>query len=82
LVALYMQNRTLAVSRYSTEDPDQDFMYMANAKWFIGGMGGYAQLVAACVARSGGRVFASSFGTDRDGAEKRWDDLMKDSPPE
>jgi hypothetical protein len=81
LVALYMQNRTLAVSYFGGEDPDQDFMYMANAKWFIGGMGGYAQLVAAVVAIGGGRVFANSFGTDVDGVNRRWDDMMKNGSP-
>jgi hypothetical protein len=76
-----MQNRALAVSFFGGEDPDEDFMHMANAKWFIGGMGGYVQLAAACVAIGGGRVLANAFGTDVDGVKRRWDDMMKDRSP-
>jgi hypothetical protein len=81
LVAWYMLNQTLAVSYFGGEDPDQDFIYMANAKWFIGGMGGYTQLVAALVALGGGHVFANSFGADVNGVKSRWDDMMKNGSP-
>jgi len=37
------------VSYYTASNPDKDLMFMASAYWFIGGMGGFAQIAAACV---------------------------------
>jgi len=37
------------VSYYGSHNPDKDLMYMASAHWLITGMGGFAQIAAACV---------------------------------
>eukprot|EP00802_Teleaulax_amphioxeia_P014364 Tamp_14428.p1 GENE.Tamp_14428~~Tamp_14428.p1 ORF type:complete len:354 (+),score=23.61 Tamp_14428:217-1278(+) len=41
--------------------PDEDFLYMSRAKYFVGGGGGFADLIKGIVMMRGGHVFGKSL---------------------
>ena len=45
------------------DNPDQDFFYMAHAKYFLPATGGYSRLIANSVERRGGTIVGRRFGT-------------------
>jgi len=55
-VAKYLQQRLNVEVAVRSSDPDSDFAFMSHAKVYVPSGGGFSELVARMVSRSGGRV--------------------------
>lgn len=56
LVVEFFESKGFRVTRRWEHLPDDDFVYMSHAPYFIEGGGGYSRLVAQCVKRLGGKA--------------------------
>ena len=54
---LFIQHGYRVVERINCGTPDEDFIYMTSAKYFVPGGGGFSRTIGQLVARNGGKVF-------------------------
>ena len=65
IVKIFAENGFNQISLRINRNPDEDFLVMCNAKYFIQSGGGFSDVIAHIVELNGGNVFSSGIPQNR-----------------